>query len=63
MLLHRCLRTLSRSGAGRFAADLEWLQANGVAAERFNLAQQPGTFVETGVVRTASRRRATIASP
>jgi AhpD family alkylhydroperoxidase len=37
----------------RFAADLEWLQANGIDAERFNLAQQPGTFVETGVVRTA----------
>jgi len=37
----------------RFAADLEWLQANGVVAERFNLAQQPGAFAESEVVRTA----------
>jgi AhpD family alkylhydroperoxidase len=37
----------------RFAADLDWLKANGIAAERFNLAQQPGTFVESEVVRTA----------
>ena len=37
----------------RFAADLDWLQANGVAAERFNLAQQPGAFAESDVVRTA----------
>ncbi len=37
----------------RFAADLDWLQANGLAAERFNLAQQPGAFAESAVVRTA----------
>jgi hypothetical protein len=36
-----------------FAADLDWLQANGVAAERFNLAHQPGAFVDSAVVRTA----------
>lgn len=29
----------------RFAADLEWLAAQGVTVERFNLAQQPGAFV------------------
>lgn len=37
----------------RFATDLDWLRANGVAAERFNLAQQPGAFAESAVVRTA----------
>lgn len=28
----------------RFAADLDWLQGQGVAVERFNLAQQPAAF-------------------
>lgn len=30
----------------RFAADLEWLAGRGVEVQRFNLAQQPGAFVE-----------------
>ena len=29
----------------RFAADLAWLQEQGVAVERYNLAQQPQAFV------------------
>jgi len=29
----------------RFAADLDWLEANGVRVERYNLAQQPQAFV------------------
>ena len=29
----------------RFAADLDWLKSQGVAVERYNLAQQPGAFV------------------
>jgi hypothetical protein len=33
----------------RFAGDVAWLKANGVAVERFNLAQQPGAFVEPAV--------------
>ena len=33
----------------RFAADLAWLQSQGVSVERFNLAQQPGAFVEPAV--------------
>ena len=37
----------------RFAADLDWLKAQGVSVERFNLAQQPGAFVEDAAVRSA----------
>lgn len=29
----------------RFAADLAWLETQGVSVERFNLAQQPAAFV------------------
>jgi hypothetical protein len=37
----------------RFAADLDALKASGVTVERFNLAQQPGAFVEHAVVKQA----------
>ena len=37
----------------RFAADLDWLAGQGVAVERFNLAQQPQAFVDHDLVRTA----------
>jgi len=37
----------------RFAADLDWLAAQGVAIDRFNLAQQPQAFVQHDVVRAA----------
>jgi hypothetical protein len=37
----------------RFAADLDWLKAQGVAVERFNLSQQPGAFVADTAVRAA----------
>jgi hypothetical protein len=33
----------------RFSADLDWLARQGVAVERFNLAQQPGAFVDDAV--------------
>ncbi len=36
----------------QFAADLEWLAEQGVQVERFNLAQQPGKFVERAAVRS-----------
>ena len=36
----------------RFAGDVAWLESKGVSVERFNLAQQPGAFVEPPV-RTA----------
>jgi AhpD family alkylhydroperoxidase len=35
----------------RFAADLDWLKTQGVSVERFNLAQQPGAFVDDTAVR------------
>ena len=41
----------------RFAADLDWLQKQGVAVERFNLAQQPGAFVQHAVVNDALTAR------
>jgi hypothetical protein len=37
----------------RFAADLEWLKAQGVAVERYNLAQQPAAFVRHEDVKAA----------
>ncbi len=37
----------------RFARDLAWLQHHGVTVERFNLAQQPGAFVENATVLAA----------
>jgi hypothetical protein len=37
----------------RFAADLGWLKGQGVAVERFNLAQQPAAFAAEPAVKTA----------
>lgn len=34
----------------RFAADLEWLKAQGNCVDRFNLAQQPSAFIENSTV-------------
>ena len=36
----------------RFAADLKWLESQGVTVERFNLAQSPMAFVENDLVRS-----------
>ncbi len=40
----------------RFAADVAWLQRQGVTVLRFNLAQQPGAFADTTVVKEALGR-------
>jgi hypothetical protein len=40
----------------RFAADVDWLQKQGVSVERFNLSQQPAAFAETPVVKDALAR-------
>jgi len=37
----------------RFAADLDWLKAQGVQVERYNLAQHPQAFVEHPIVKEA----------
>jgi AhpD family alkylhydroperoxidase len=41
----------------RFAADLEWLKANGAEVERFNLSQEPAAFVANAEVTAAMRAR------
>jgi hypothetical protein len=41
----------------RFSADLEWLKGQGVEVQRFNLAQQPGAFVEHRAVKEALQTR------
>lgn len=41
----------------RFASDLEWLKANGVEVERFNLSQDPAAFAGNPVVAQAIRGR------
>jgi hypothetical protein len=40
----------------RFAADVDWLQKQGVSIERFNLAQQPAAFAATSAVKDALAR-------
>ena len=40
----------------RFAADVDWLQRQGVTVERFNLAQDPGAFATTPAVTEALAR-------
>jgi Arsenical resistance operon protein ArsD len=40
----------------RFAADVDWLQKQGVAVERFNLSSQPAAFAETAAVKEALAR-------
>jgi Arsenical resistance operon protein ArsD len=40
----------------RFAADVDWLQKQGVAVERFNLSQQPAAFAEPPAVKEALGR-------
>ena len=41
----------------RFAADLHWLVNQGMAVERFNLAQQPQAFAASEVVKNALRQQ------
>ena len=40
----------------RFAADVAWLQQQGVTVERFNLSAQPGAFAATPAVKEALAR-------
>lgn len=40
----------------RFAADVDWLQKQGVTVERFNLSQQPAAFAGTPAVKEALAR-------
>ena len=47
----------------RFSADLDWLKSQGVAVERFNLAQQPQAFVENEAVKQAMKEDGTECLP
>ena len=47
----------------RFAADLDWLNGQGVPVERFNLSQQPGAFAGDPTVREALQTRGEAALP
>ncbi len=40
----------------RFAADVDWLQKQGVTVERYNLSAQPAAFAETPAVKQALSR-------
>lgn len=40
----------------RFAADVDWLQKQGVDVQRFNLSAQPAAFAETPAVKEALAR-------
>ena len=47
----------------RFAADLDWLKAQGVTVERFNLSQQPMAFAGDVEVKAALHERGEAALP
>jgi len=47
----------------RFAADLDWLKAQGVAIERFNLSQQPFDFTGDAEVNAALQAKGVDALP
>lgn len=47
----------------RFAADVEWLRAQGVPLRRHNLAQEAGVFAGNAVVRQALHREGTECLP
>jgi disulfide oxidoreductase YuzD len=40
----------------RFAADVAWLEQQGVKVERYNLSQEPGAFADTPAVKEALSR-------
>ena len=47
------------SKLAQFAGDLNWLKTQGVEVTRFNLAQEPGQFVENGAVKAILDRSGT----
>ena len=47
----------------RFAADLEWLAAQGAVVQRFNLSQEPGAFVANPNVQAALEEMGTDCLP
>ena len=47
----------------QFAADLDWLKAEGVIVQRHNLSQNPAAFVENELVKTALTEKGEAALP
>ncbi len=47
----------------QFAADLKWLQEQGVEVQRFNLSQSPAAFVENDQVKQALTEKGEAALP
>src|ERR1035438_5736050 len=47
----------------QFAADLDWLKAQGVIVQRHNLSQNPAAFVENHAVKTALTEKGEAALP
>ena len=47
----------------RFAADVKWLQEQGVEVQRFNLSQNPAAFVENDLVKRALTDKGEAALP
>ena len=47
----------------RFSGDLDWLRRQGVEVQRFNLALQPGAFVEHAHVKAALEARGNASLP
>ena len=47
----------------RFAADLEWLAAQGAVVQRYNLSQEPGAFVANTNVQAALEEMGTDCLP
>lgn len=47
----------------RFAADLEWLKSRGVRVERYNLAQDVGSFTGNPIVKTTLNSQGTKCLP
>ena len=50
-------------GLVRFAADLKWLEEQGIEVCRFNLSQSPAAFVENEAVKTALTDKGEAALP
>jgi hypothetical protein len=47
----------------QFAADVKWLQEQGVQVARFNLSQNPAAFVQNELVKTALTEKGEAALP
>lgn len=41
------------AGLAQFSSDLEWLESQGVEVRRYNLAHEPGAFVDQALVKSA----------